>query len=116
MKRSLLKIPFKALVLFLAFLDRQTPFKTKILLCISFLYLIIPFDFIPDFIPLAGWVDDLIVVPSLLAFAANELPPFVIEKAKAKASKYRILIVLVALLLLLGFFLLLGLIVWLIFF
>ena len=43
-------------------LDKRVPFKLKILPIIAVLYLLLPWDFLPDLIPLIGWIDDIVVV------------------------------------------------------
>jgi uncharacterized membrane protein YkvA (DUF1232 family) len=42
------------------------PFLTWVYFCGAFVYLLCPIDLIPDFIPVLGWVDDLVVVSFLL--------------------------------------------------
>jgi uncharacterized membrane protein YkvA (DUF1232 family) len=62
-------------------------------LAIIFAYVISPIDLIPDFIPLAGWLDDLIIVPLGLALVRAITPGMdVVEKRnRAQASVKRIL-------------------------
>ena len=43
-------------------LNSQIPFKYKLLPILAVLYVVSPFDFLPDFIPMIGWADDLIVL------------------------------------------------------
>lgn len=43
-------------------LNSQIPFKYKLLPILAVLYVVSPFDFLPDFIPVIGWADDLIVL------------------------------------------------------
>jgi uncharacterized membrane protein YkvA (DUF1232 family) len=43
-----------------------TPLHLKALILLVPLYLISPIDLIPDFIPFAGWLDDLVVIPLLV--------------------------------------------------
>ena len=38
------------------------------------LYLLSPIDLIPDFIPLAGWLDDIVIVPMLVSWIVSMLP------------------------------------------
>jgi uncharacterized membrane protein YkvA (DUF1232 family) len=55
--------------------------RAVIVLVLIFAYVISPIDLIPDFIPFAGWLDDLIVVPLGLALARQITPGFdIIEK------------------------------------
>ena len=54
--------------------DKRTPLLAKILPIIVVVYLIFPFDIIPDYIPLAGYLDDLIIVPLGLWLAIRMIP------------------------------------------
>jgi uncharacterized membrane protein YkvA (DUF1232 family) len=56
----------------------QTPLLAKILLWLAVAYLLMPFDLIPDFLPVIGQLDDLIIVPLLLYCALKLTPPEVI--------------------------------------
>ena len=59
--------------------DKRTPIAAKILLWLAISYLLLPFDLIPDFIPVLGQIDDLIIVPALF-YAAILIIPGVILK------------------------------------
>ena len=58
------------------------------MIVVSFIYLVSPFDLIPDFIPIAGWLDDLVIVPFLLTLAERSLPPRVRDRARYKTSTF----------------------------
>lgn len=47
-----------------ALFDRRTPVAAKILAGLTIVYLLSPVDLIPDFIPVLGLLDDLIIVPA----------------------------------------------------
>ena len=50
-------------------LDKRVPLKLKAIPFIAILYVLLPFDFLPDLIPFIGWIDDLaVVVISILTF------------------------------------------------
>ncbi len=63
--------------------DRRTPLIPKILLWLALGYLLLPFDLIPDFIPLIGHLDDLILVPAMVMLALKLVPQQLIEEHRA---------------------------------
>ena len=57
-----------------AFLSRETPLHLKALILLVPAYLLMPLDVVPDFIPLFGWLDDLVIVPMLVGWIVRMLP------------------------------------------
>lgn len=56
----------------------QTPKFAKALLWLAVGYVLMPFDLIPDFLPVIGQLDELVVIPLLLYFALKLTPPEII--------------------------------------
>lgn len=54
--------------------DKRTPRISKIFLFLALAYLATPFDIIPDFIPVLGQLDDIIIVPSLIYISIKFIP------------------------------------------
>jgi uncharacterized membrane protein YkvA (DUF1232 family) len=75
-------------------ISRSVKLRAVIGLAVVFGYVISPFDIIPDFIPLSGWLDDLIIVPLGLAIVRKITPGIdVVEKRnRAEKSVKRILL------------------------
>jgi uncharacterized membrane protein YkvA (DUF1232 family) len=69
-------------VLMIAYKDRRTPLIAKILIGITVGYLLSPIDLIPDFIPVLGLLDDLILVPVLITISIKLIPTSVLEDAR----------------------------------
>jgi uncharacterized membrane protein YkvA (DUF1232 family) len=67
----------EAATLWRALWHPDTPLYLKGATILATLYLVSPIDLIPDFIPLAGWIDDLILVPLLVGWIVKMLPAHV---------------------------------------
>lgn len=66
--------------LFLAIKDKETPLIAKILAVCTVGYALSPIDLIPDFIPIMGYIDDLLLLPALVALTVKLIPIEVMEK------------------------------------
>jgi uncharacterized membrane protein YkvA (DUF1232 family) len=69
---------------FLILSDRQTPWYIKLILAAAFLYILIPIDFLPDTVPIIGWLDDLAIASFVVALAIRQVPKEVVDRIKRK--------------------------------
>ena len=70
---------------FLALKERETPWYAKILAAIIVVYALSPIDLIPDFIPVLGYLDDLIILPALIALCIKCIPDEVFADCRRRA-------------------------------
>ena len=84
-KAKLLKAEIQ--VLALAYSDKRTPFLAKLVIGLTVGYLLSPIDLIPDFIPILGLLDDLIIVPLLILLSIRLIPASVLQDARERAIK-----------------------------
>lgn len=78
---------YDLLVMLVALKHRDTPKDVKGLLVAAILYLVSPIDLIPDAIPLAGIIDDAVLVPAAIMGLTKMLPTHVRYYAEDQASK-----------------------------
>ena len=67
---------------FFALKDKDTPVLAKVVAGITVGYALSPIDLIPDFIPLLGYLDDLVLLPVLIALAIKLIPMEVWERSR----------------------------------
>ena len=75
--------------LYLATRDPRTPWYAKLLAACIVAYAFSPIDLIPDFIPVLGYLDDLIIVPLGILLALKLIPPDVMAECRAAAEANR---------------------------
>jgi uncharacterized membrane protein YkvA (DUF1232 family) len=73
--------------LYLAARDPRTPWFAKALIVLVVAYALSPIDLIPDFVPVLGYLDDLVIVPAGIALALKLIPPEVMEQARRQAGE-----------------------------
>jgi uncharacterized membrane protein YkvA (DUF1232 family) len=60
--------------------DPRVPRRAKVAITLLIPYLALPFDLVPDFIPVVGQVDDAILVAAVLAYVARQVGRDVVEE------------------------------------
>lgn len=76
----------EAVAVYLAAKDPRTPWYAKALVFFVVAHTFSPIDLIPDFIPVLGYLDDLIITPLGLALAIRLIPAEVLEEARGRAA------------------------------
>lgn len=72
--------------LYLAYRDPRVPWYAKLWTACVVAYAFSPIDLIPDFIPVLGYLDDMILVPLGIALAIKMIPPAVLAECRQKAQ------------------------------
>jgi len=73
--------------LYLAYRDPRVPWYARLVAGLVVAYAFSPIDLIPDFIPVLGYLDDLLLLPLGIALAIRLLPPTVLAESRVKAME-----------------------------
>ncbi len=77
----------EAFALYLAYHDARVPWYAKVVCACTVGYALSPIDLIPDFVPVLGYLDDLIIVPASLTLAIRMIPEDVMRECRFKAEE-----------------------------
>ncbi|MCX7025177.1 MAG: YkvA family protein [Spirochaetes bacterium] len=86
LKANARRLKSEVYALYLACRDPGTPWCAKILAGLVVAYALSPIDLIPDFIPVLGQLDDLILVPAGIALVLRMVPPGIMASCRERAA------------------------------
>lgn len=86
LKEKARKIKRDIPVIWLALRHKNTPIPAKVLAAITVGYALSPIDLIPDFIPVLGYLDDVILLPLLIVCTMKLIPKEVILECRIKSE------------------------------
>ena len=78
----------EGVALWFAARDPRTPFWPKLICAIVVAYALSPIDLIPDFIPVLGYVDDVLLLPALMWLAIRLTPPALMQENRLRADEW----------------------------
>lgn len=74
------------IALYYAYRDPRVPLGPKVFTALVVAYALSPIDLIPDFIPVLGYLDDLLILPWCISIAIRMIPPDVLSDSREKAK------------------------------
>ncbi|MDF0554438.1 YkvA family protein [Kamptonema sp. UHCC 0994] len=80
------KLKQETYAVYLASIDRRLPWYTRTIAAIIVAYAFSPIDLIPDFIPVIGYLDDLLIVPLGIWLVLKMIPPHILSECREKAA------------------------------
>jgi uncharacterized membrane protein YkvA (DUF1232 family) len=81
------RLKAETFALYLAARHPETPWYARLLVAAIVAYALSPIDLIPDFIPIVGYLDDLILIPIGIALAIKLIPNSVLAECRARATE-----------------------------
>lgn len=89
LKKNVKRLKGNLIVLYLSYRDPRVKWYAKLLTLCVVAYAFSPIDLIPDFIPVLGYLDDLILVPLGIVLALRMIPKDVLEENRIKAQELK---------------------------
>jgi uncharacterized membrane protein YkvA (DUF1232 family) len=86
LKQKAKTIQQETTALYYAYRDPRTPWYARAFSALVVAYLFSPIDLVPDFIPILGYLDDLVLVPLGISLAVKMIPPDVMADARKQAA------------------------------
>ena len=86
-KQKAKKLKIEVYALYLAYRDPRVPLYARIFAGCVVAYAFSPIDLIPDFVPILGYLDDLLLVPLGITLAIKMIPSAVLAESREKAQE-----------------------------
>ena len=86
LKQAARRLKKETYAVYLASTDQRVPWYARILAGVTVAYAFSPIDLIPDFIPILGYLDDLIIVPLGIWLVLKMIPPQILAECREKAA------------------------------
>ncbi|MEQ8995571.1 MAG: YkvA family protein [Coleofasciculus sp. B1-GNL1-01] len=86
LKQQARRLKIELYALYLAYRDHRVPWYAKIFAACVVAYAFSPIDLIPDFIPVLGYLDDLILIPVGIKLALKMIPPQIMSKYRKQVQ------------------------------
>lgn len=74
--------------IFMALNKKETPWYAKTLAMLTIGYALSPIDFIPDFIPVLGYLDDIIILPVMIGVTIKFIPKEIIDQCRIESEQH----------------------------
>lgn len=87
LKEKQKRLKVKMAAVYAALKRKDTPPAAKIFAALAIAYALSPIDLIPDFIPVLGYLDDLLIIPLLVTLAIRFTPKEIMKECEAQAEK-----------------------------
>jgi len=87
LKEQARKLKSEVTTIYYAYKNPKTRLLPKIIIFITLGYILSPVDLIPDFIPFLGYLDDILIVPTLITLSVKLIPKDIMDESKEKALK-----------------------------
>jgi len=86
LKQQAKRLKIELYALYLAYRDPRVPWHAKLFAACIVAYAFSPIDLIPDFIPVLGYLDDLILIPLGIKLALKMIPPQIMSKYRKQVQ------------------------------
>lgn len=87
LKKRAESVKFDIIAISLSIKDKRTPWYAKCMIAFTISYALSPVDLIPDFIPILGYLDDLVILPILITASIKLIPEDVLADCRFKAQE-----------------------------
>lgn len=87
LKQRARRLKAETFTLYLAVRHPRTPWYAKLLVAGIVAYAFSPIDLIPDFVPILGYLDELVLIPMGVALAIRLIPPPVLAECRTRAQE-----------------------------
>ena len=84
LKSKVKELKKETFVLAQAVADKRTPVLAKIFAALTVAYLLSPIDLIPDFIPVLGLLDDIVLIPVLIKTTVSLIPESLLDELRTR--------------------------------